>query len=214
MSRVSTTDPGPPPTALCFAHLNLRRNPFGEPQREERAALAVVDVSRWVWRLKRPGVALQFMAPPGHGKTTTLLAIMAHFPQGAYLHVEEGRRPWIPRAEPLAIDEWDRLSRRWRRRVLRRQVALALGTHEDFSQELLCAGYEVETVWLKDAVDADRLWEILNRRIEWARRGPGPVPRVGRGTARALVARFGGNLRAIERLLYEQFQHLGELRDV
>ena len=33
----------PPPT-LPYAHLNLRRNPFGEPATEERIWLAVVDV--------------------------------------------------------------------------------------------------------------------------------------------------------------------------
>ena len=61
---------------LAFAHLNLRRNPFGEPLRAERGELAVADRSmleEWVERLQRPGFAVQFLGGCGRGKTTHLL---------------------------------------------------------------------------------------------------------------------------------------------
>jgi len=68
------------PIALPFAHLNLRRNPFGELDLSQRAALAVVDVDRFVRRLAQPGYAVQFTGDRGRGKTTHLLAILRHFP--------------------------------------------------------------------------------------------------------------------------------------
>jgi hypothetical protein len=84
------------PGALPFAHLNLRRNPFGEFQPAQRAVLAVAEVERFVRRLAQPGYAVQFIGDQGRGKTTHLLAIMRHFPRAAYVHVGQGQRPPIP----------------------------------------------------------------------------------------------------------------------
>jgi len=203
-----------PPKSLPFAHLNLSRNPFGEPQRRERAELAVVEVDRFVSRLKQPGYAVQFTGDKGRGKTTHLLAILRRFPRAAYVHVGENERPRIPHGNPLLIDEIQRIPRRRRRRLFRRKVSLALGTHEDHRVELARAGFDVETVEAAASLDAGQLHEILNRRVEWARRGPGPLPCVAVETAQAMIDRFGDDLRAIERHLYEMFQDLPGIENV
>ena len=196
------------PRSLPFAHLNLHRNPFGELEFTQRAPLAVVDVDRFVQQLEQPDYAVQFMGERGRGKTTHLLAVMRHFPQAAYVHVGENERPPIPHGQPLLIDEIQRLPPRRRRRVFRRSVSLALGTHEDVGRELHAAGYRVETVDVGGTLDPRRLQDILNRRIEWARRGPGPLPHVGIETARAMIDRFGDDVRTIEWQLYDLFQNL------
>jgi hypothetical protein len=206
--------PADAPAALPFGHLNLRRNPFGELEPSERAVVAVVDVDRFVRRLKRPGYAVQFMGEPGRGKTTHLLAILRQFPHAVYVHVCEHERPRIPPGQPLLIDEIQRLPRRRRRRVYRRPVSLALGTHQDLGAELVRAGFEVETIRPAEMLDARRLCQILNRRVEWARRGPGPLPQVRLHTAQTVIDRFGDDLRAIELCLYDLFQNLAGIRDV
>ena len=200
--------------SLPFAHLNLRCNPFGELEPSLRAELAVVEVAPWVRRLKRPGYAVQFVGDRGRGKTTHLLAIGRHFPDAVYVHVGEGERPRIPRGHPLLIDEIQRLPPRRRRRVFRRRVSLAIGSHQDVRAELVAAGFDVETVDVGGLVDARRLREILSRRIEAARRRPGPIPQITSPTAHALIDRFGDDLRAIEWHLYDLFQNLPGIQDV
>ena len=202
------------PAALPFEHLNLRCNPFGELQLAERAALAVVRIDRFVGRLKRPGYAVQFTGEKGRGKTTHLLAIMRNFPQAAYVHIGENQRPPIPHGQPLLIDEIQRLPRWCRRGIFRRPVSLAIGTHQDVSPELVQAGFEVDTVEAAAMLDAPRLREMFGRRIEWARRGPGPLPQVRLRTAQEMIDRFGDDLRAIESHLYDLFQNLPGIQNV
>jgi hypothetical protein len=55
---------------------------------------------------------------------------------------------------------------------------------------------------------------MLNRRIEWARRGPGPLPQIRLQTAQAMLDHFGDDLRAIEFCLYDLYQNLREIQDV
>lgn len=203
----------PSPT-LPFAHLNLRRNPFGELPRAEWAELAVADVESVVARLCTERYAVQYLGREGRGKTTHLLAIASHFPGAAFVYIGEGERPAIPRGRPLLIDEYQRLSplRRWR--VLRRRVPLAIASHEDVSEELARAGYRVETVRLDGRLNAAELWAMLNRRIERCRRGPGAVPRVSPPAASCLMERFGDDVRAIEWHLYHCIENLREPSDV
>lgn len=202
------------PRALPFAHLNLRRNPFGELDLSLWADLAVVDVDRFLPRLSQPRYAVQFLGDPGRGKTTHLLAIMQHCPQAAYVHVGENERPRIPHGRPLFVDELQRVPRRLRRRLYRRPVSLVAATHEDLRSELTAAGYEVDSVEVGGALDARRLGKILDRRIEAARRGPGRLPRVTLPTARSLIDRFGDNLREIQWHVYDLFQNLPGIQDV
>ena len=200
--------------SLPFAHLNLRRNPFGETEPFEQGELAVVDVGRHVERLRRPGYAVQFIGGRGRGKTTHLLAVRRHFPDAPYVHIGEGQRPRIPKGHPLFVDEIQRFSLRQRRRLFRRPVSLALGTHEDFRNELIDAGFEVETVTAGGSLDARRLCEIAARRIRWARRGPGRLPQVDVRTAQAMIDHYGDDLRAIHAHLYHLFQNLQGIEDV
>lgn len=196
-----------PPPGLPFAHLNLRRNPFGEPAPEERAALAVAEVEPWAARLARGRFALQLVGECGRGKTTHLLALHARFP-GAPLVRLGPDLPLAVAPGPLVfVDEAQHLPPRRRAALFRACGALALTTHEDLAPELRAAGLEVETVRLS-GLDPARLEAILTRRLEWARRGPGPIPTLAPGACERLVARFGDDVRAIEDHLYEQVQRL------
>lgn len=200
--------------ALPFAHLNLRCNPFGEVELADRADLAVVDVEAYVDRLRQSNFAVQFIGEKGYGKTTHMLALLRHFPAAAYVHIGEGERPALPDSNPLFVDEIQRVPFRRRWRTFRRPAALVLGTHRDFQFELKAAGREVITVRPADALDCQRLLRILNRRIAWARRAAGPVPRVTSETAQELLGRYGSDVRAMEAALYDRFQELDGLHDV
>ncbi len=195
---------------LPFVHLNLRRNPFGEVPQDERGALAVVDVEHFVERLGQPGFAVQFIGECGRGKSTHLHALRQHFVDAPYVRVAEqprGFRP--PPASVLFIDEAQFLSRRQRRRIFGRDASFAVGTHADLAGVFERAGLTYETVHV-GGVDAARLRRIIERRMEWARRAPGPLPRVSPPAVAELVARHGDDLRAIEHHLYEVFQRLEE----
>ncbi len=199
------------PPGLPFAHLNLRRNPFGEATPAERAALAVLvdgDVERWARQLREERFALQLVGECGRGKTTHLLALHARLPAAPLTRVGPGPTPARVAPAPLAfVDEAQLLPRRALRALLRGSGALALTTHVDLEPDLRAAGYEVETVRLAGLAPA-RLEAMLVRRIEWARRGPGPTPTLAPGACARLVARFGDDVRAIEDHLYEVVQAL------
>lgn len=196
---------------LPFAHLNLRYNPFGELPLDQRPELAVLDPQPYLELLRAPRAALQFMGDKGRGKTTHLLTLRALQP-GPYLHLpEEGPLPEVPLREPLLyLDETQRLPRRVRKALYRGPSRLVLGAHEDHAPELRRAGRPVTTIMIGASLNEERLGQILVRRIEAARRGPGPVPEVPGSALETLLERFGDDLRAIEHYLYERFQALEE----
>ena len=190
-----------------YARFNLRRNPFGELTREERAELAVVDVQRWLGDLHDPAVALQFIGDKGEGKTTHLLALERCLTGAGYVYLpEDGPQPRIPERRPLLIDEVQRLSRRQRRRVFRRGGPLILGTHEDFASELCQAGLRVSTIDVAAHQTPERLAQILNARIEASRISSAPVPRIEIPYVRRLQRQFGDVIRDMEQTLYHEFQ--------
>jgi hypothetical protein len=191
---------------LAYARLNLRRNPFGEPRREERALLAVVDVESLAQRLGH-GCAIQFLGDSGRGKTTHLLALRTRFPSAPFITFLPGEVPPIQEGPVLFLDEVQRLRPRERARLFRCSTRLAIGSHEDHAREIASAGMKVDTVRLQGLGPED-LAVLVARRIEWARRGPGPVPVVARESLRVLLARHGSDLRGIEDELYEVFQRL------
>ena len=187
---------------LPFAHLNLRVNPFGEPRVEERAALAVVDLPEL-----RAGDPVQFVGESGHGKTTHLLALLARNPGAVYERLQEGEDRYAARASgavPLLLDEAQRLRPQLLLRLFSQNRTLALGTHDDLSR---FSDRPLRTVRFAGLTLA-RLRAILARRIEWARRGPGPVPVVSDASLQALLDRHASDVRAIEGHLYESFQSL------
>lgn len=199
---------------LAFAHLNLRWNPFGEIGFDDIAQLAVVHVDQYVDRLRRPGFALQFMGDPGCGKTTHLVALHSYFPSAPYIHFKENEKiPAVPLASPLFLDETQRLPPSLRRRFFSRKASFVIGTHVDHSSEYKRAGLSYESIHLK-GLSVERLAMILEHRIEWARRDPGPVPTISIPAIAHLIDLYGDDLSAILSRLYDEFQSLEEITDV
>jgi hypothetical protein len=203
--------------ALPFVHLNLRCNPFGELEPEERAELAVVtiDTVRIVAQLSQPGFAIQFLGRRGSGKSTHVLALRRHFPGAPYIHIAQGARVLdIPPVPVHFIDEMQRVPwpRRWR--ILRRRASFVISSHRDHSWEFRWAGLRFETVRL-GGLTVERLQAIVDRRIEWVRRRADlPVPTVSPTALAALIARYGDDVRAIECHLYEAYQRLEGVAEV
>lgn len=193
---------------LAFAHLNLRWNPFGEPPVEERPGLVVFDPQPLIDRLQ-PGVALQLRGRHGRGKSSRLLAL--HRALGApYVRLRDSRT--IPTAPIVLLDEGELLLRRpaWR---LARCRAVAISTHRDLSLPLRALGFRPQSV-VVEGISEERLAALCARRLEWARRGPGPIPVVPPRTLRRLRARFGDDIRSMEGALYEAVQRMREVGDV
>jgi hypothetical protein len=191
---------------LAFSHLNLRFNPFGEIPAPDLARLALVSCPDLV-----EGEVVQFIGESGRGKTTHLLALGSRFPHAVHEKLEEGQDRWrarLPAHVPFFLDEAQRARPRHLRALLASGRTVALGTHEDLSR---FSSRKVRTVHV-GGPDAAKLETILARRIEWARRGPGPVPSVPRPTVTALLDRHGDDLRAILAQLYDVFQTLPEVR--
>ncbi len=199
---------------LAFAYLNLCWNPFGDADLEDIPQLAVAQVEQYISHVQQPGFALQFLGQPGRGKTTHLLALRQYFPQAPYLHFAENAAiPEIPCAPLLFLDETQRLSRSLRKQIFNRKVSYVIGTHLDHSFEFRQAGLEYESVHLSDITTA-QLNMIIQRRLEWARRGPGPVPTIPESEIAWLIHKYGDNLAAILARLYDEFQVLKEVGDV
>ena len=192
----------------AFGHLNLRRNPFGEPPARAWAGLAVVEpiVDELARRLATPGFAVQVLGDAGRGKSTFLRVLHARFSDLPYTYLAEGEPPPpIPQAPIVFVDEAQRLAPRVRARLFSRRASFALASHADHERELGRAGVEVLAERV-GALTSAKLVRICRRRIEWARRGAGPVPEVPASAAEQLIDQHGDDLRAIGDHLYEVFQ--------
>jgi hypothetical protein len=206
--------PVPPTTySLPYAHLNLRRNPFGEFSEDERTALALVDVDAVIVRLNDPRYVVQFIGEKGYGKTTHLLAIRSQLAGAGYVHIPEGERAPIPAGCPILIDEAQRLTHWQQFQLFRSNTPLVLGTHRDFQRKLRRSGRVVETIEVEQGTDTERLHRLLNARIEWVRRGDGQVPSITTATADNLRKEYGPNIRGMLHRLYTAFQNLNEIAD-
>lgn len=200
---------------LPFFALNLRRNPFGELTAAERTALAVVDNSEVLQHLTLDRAAVQIVGEKGYGKTTHLLSFAVQFSGHAYIHIPEDQRVVIPEVgNPLFIDEAQRLTLFQRLQVFRSNRRLILGTHADFEKKLRRAGRPVMTIAADRFTNESRVHNLLNARIEFARRGPGPIPSVTLKTAAKLFTRFGSDIRSMEHSMYHTFQQLRDVQDV
>lgn len=203
-----------PSPRLPYAHLHLRTNPFRTLDAEERATLAVVDVDRWVEQIRarrgrrtRP-LAVQLLGPGGCGKTTHLEAIRRHFP-GAPMLAWSAVEGWpvIPSGDPLFVDDAHELPRGGLRRVVAGRRALILATRVDLGPRLARQRLDVRTLQVAPLVTPRRVRRIVRRRLDWARRTPGPLPSVEDRLTERLLSRHGTDLRA---LLGELYRHIQE----
>ena len=171
-----------------------------------------------LFRKRRPGsrVLLQFLGPSGCGKSTVLLALKDRLPNARFLAWCPDRGwPPVPRLEPgaamgtgpLLLDDAHEMSRRIERLVCRYPL-VAAATQVDLSRRFLRVGFRVETVDVGGDLDPGRLRRMVIRRMEWARRGPGPLPEIRVATLKNLLLEYGRNLRAIQADLYGMFQQL------
>lgn len=193
-------------TGLPFEHLNLRRNPFGEFTLEQRAQVAVADRQRFLEFLKQPRAVLQFIGHSGRGKTTHIAALRAHFPDAPYIHLKEDEPiPAIPEAELLFLDESQRFGCLGFARLMKRQARFVLGTHRDHRRACLWAGRPFLS-HLISGLNVEKLRQVVEARIEFVRRGTGPVPWIEESTLSSLIEQHGDNIRAIEGDLYHRIQ--------
>ena len=190
---------------LPFAHLNLRYNPFGELPDDERAALAVADLAPLRAHLDQRRAAVQLLGPPGHGKTTHLLALQRALPDAAYVRAWSDRPLRLPKAAVWLIDEVDQCGLLRRIRLWGQARPVAVATHRDLGHELRAFGRPVLTV---RPAAREVLATLVARRIVAARRREGPTPVVGSATLQGLITRHGADVRAVFGELYERFQAL------
>lgn len=193
---------------LGFAALNLRFNPFGEPDPDERAGLAVAVDDVCALAQSEPCL-VQVIGDSGHGKSTHLRAIAARL-GGTYCYVPRGEhqldRP-LPVPGLLCLDEAQRLAPPALLRILRGQPRLLLGTHWSLAGFAWIAGRRAQTKRLT-ALSAEKLARYVAARLEWARARPGPVLAPPPELLRALHQRHRACIRSIEAELYDHYQLL------
>jgi hypothetical protein len=193
---------------LAFAHLNLRYNPFGALSLEGMGELALVDTDRYRNCLQPERAALQFVGEKGYGKTTRLRALCRELPGAVYVRIPPDRRVEVPTGSPLLVDESQNLGWWRRRRLFAGPSRLVLGTHVDHTRELVRHGRLVTTIAVADETTPDLLHRLIQRRIEAARRGAGPIPVVEFETVQKLLEQHGPDVRTILAILYNRFQSL------
>ena len=208
-----------PLVGLAFAHLNLRRNPFGELNAHERSQLAIVEVSDITAFLnQRPSglfPAVQIVGEKGYGKTTHLLALQNCYPHCTYTWMPEGEEVTVnTNGDPVFVDEAQRLTRKQQASLWREQKRLVLGTHFDFSDSLRSAGRAVLTIEARRKTNPAQVHAIMNERIRMFRRSLEPVPEISWTVAEQLCERYGSDIRAMLGCLYEHFQSMKDFDDV
>ncbi len=188
----------------AFAHVNLRCNPFCEVLLEQLADLAV-EIPEFD---ARPKTALLILGEKGRGKTTHLQKLWQQHPEAPYLHLPEmGRQPRIPRAELIFLDEAQRLGRLTRLLVWQRAKTWVIASHENHKLELERAGFNVQILHLT-GLTLDKLETIIEKRLEWARRSSGEIPRLSKAQLEQLLHQFGDDLRGIQGALYDAYQQM------
>ena len=199
----------------AFVDLNLRRNPFGELDPADLAAVALVDLDPIRTALDQ-GLSVQLVGRCGRGKSTHLRALQHTLPAAHYARIwsleHSGRwPPKVPRipvdTKLLLLDEADVLPIWSRVGLLRRAAQVVLATHGDLGLSLRLAGHR--SVCLPVARPTDLTWlrEAVNRRIVYFRRTDAPVPMPDDGILQGLIEAHGDDLWAIERALYEHYQN-------
>ncbi len=195
---------------LPYAKQNLRYNPFGELDRQDRIDLAIPrcdfdEVTRFVLMDKS---AVQFIGEMGSGKSTHLLLLASQLPQFGYLHLPVDQSRIVLPKEFLLVDEAQRIPRLQVKSLFQQANHILLGTHRCFEKRLLRLGFQVKTINLDLLPNDQWLQSAFQRRIDRARRSDRTVPQIQLSTVLKLRNKFGNNIRAMERQLYEQFLEL------
>jgi energy-coupling factor transporter ATP-binding protein EcfA2 len=190
-----------PPTR-AFAQHNLRWNPFEELPLSERPSVAVNVPQLEV----KAGQAILFLGERGRGKTTHLLTLHAQHSHAPYIYLPPfGKMPRIPKSEVLFLDEAQRLPRLFRWRFWLRARAWVIASHQNHQPELERLGFKVRVFYLQ-GLSLQKLEQIVEKRLSWARRAQGQIPQVPRQVLLGLLEQHGDNLRAIEDVLYDYYQ--------
>jgi hypothetical protein len=210
-----------------FHALGFRCNPFRVLSDEEWAEVAVLPGP--IAALFDGGFThLQVIGEAGRGKSTALVALAERFrQQGQRVHHEylpEGTRRFRTPTDGIdlfCLDEAQRLLRGERRRLLglaERGTRLVLSSHEDLAPLFARRRLPLTTVRLDDEPDV-HFRAVLERRLDYFALAGAERVTFAPDALAALRRRFGTDLRAAERWLYELFQRLDSprpltLRDV
>ncbi len=200
--------------ASSYERISLRRNPFGELPREERAELARVctaGLAAFIHGAKDVGRrALQLVADHGRGKSTLMIALHAReFPDAPFtqLHLSDP----VPSPEPKApvhfVDSIENLSWLSRRKLYSQCPTLVCTTHRDLSRELRRAGFGVHSVRV-GIQSVDELELIVQARLDAATLDAHQSPTPTRARLEELYCIHGDDVRSIEHALYSDYEDL------
>jgi hypothetical protein len=192
--------------------VDLVRGALGGRRAGESGA-GVSDAPRRFFSRGRSGRArpfvLQLLGPAGCGKTTHLDALHRHFPSAPHVAWSALHGwPAMGAGDPLFLDDAHALpERRWRSVLARR--ALVVATQRDLTGTLgrVAPECRLQTVRIVGRITPDHVRRLLDDRLEWARRGPGPVPKIGADAIVSLLSRHGSDLRALYDELYRFIQN-------
>ncbi|MBN2381935.1 hypothetical protein JXQ70_03545 [bacterium] len=191
---------------LAYRYLNLRFNPFGEADLNQRRAMVICDDFISEHSMRTPNQVVQIIGKPGCGKTSCLLGLQAQFPEMEYMRCGEKRCPILNTSRQLLLDEFDLLTKRQRLWMLKTYQVKAVSTHTDFSHEYRRSGYVSISYYPEENITVELVQRLIEHRLEWARRGPGPLPVISRAHIEQSLRCHGNNLRSIENDLYEYIQ--------
>ena len=163
---------------------------------------------------------LQILGERGHGKTSLLLGLAAHErrqgKRAVYEYLGAGQDRYtasLAGLDTFLLDEAQRLSRREQSRLLDEMFApgparrLIMSSHQDLTRLFVARRLSLATFWLA-AATVDHLRAVVERRLAYFALPGGPGITVSGEAFTYLHRRFGGNLRAVEQLLYEACQQI------
>ncbi len=192
---------------LAFEHLNLTQNPFGRLNHIDQRELAIVELGSLPEQLQQPGVAIQFVADHGRGKTTHLKALHQKFATTPYQQIHPGTKAEYAKARIHFIDSIENLSSRERKVLYKNCDSLAYTTHKNMKFELWRNGFTVISVKVS-ALDPKTIQSIFERRIESCRRNTGATPSISESDIEWLQQQYKDDIRSMEAYLYDIFQTL------
>jgi chromosomal replication initiation ATPase DnaA len=204
-------------TYFPFHALGLRCNPFRALTEEEWGDLALLPAELLALD---PAAHVQILGERGHGKTSLLMGLAAHGRRRgkklAYEYLAAGQNEFktsLAGLDVFLLDEAQRLKGRERGRLLAeilssdRAPRLILSSHADLAPWFARRHLNLASLRLT-AAGVDHLRAVVERRLAYFALPGGPGVTLAPEAFNYLHRRFGGNLRAVEQLLYEACQQL------